>query len=166
MNISSHRKRCQPKLGKVWLSQPGSGLCKRQCSLKICVQPLGTQPCLGIIFREKGLQISDKKHNVYHYHYDIDVYFQENFWTDTKVSVNRVGTTLAPIAKSLDRYILYCDNVTAQTQDSFKSVIWCCIIYYYQEHRLVASCSCWICTTSKGIEAWLDNNQPFLGGQL
>lgn len=32
---------------KVWISQPGSGLDKRQCTLQICFRPDGKQPRLG-----------------------------------------------------------------------------------------------------------------------
>ena len=32
---------------KVWISQPGAGLDKRQCSLQICFSPEGKQPPLG-----------------------------------------------------------------------------------------------------------------------
>ena len=106
---------------KVWISQPGSGLDKRQCSLQVCVRPKGTQPRLGIIFRGKGLRISDAERNSYHK--DVNVYFQENAWADTKFSVKWVGKTLAPIVENLHRYVLFCDNLTAQTQDSFKSAV-------------------------------------------
>lgn len=32
---------------KVWISQPGSGLDKRQCTMQICFRPDGKQPRLG-----------------------------------------------------------------------------------------------------------------------
>ena len=38
---------------KVWISQPGSGLEKRQCTLQVCFHPTGKQPKLAIIFRGK-----------------------------------------------------------------------------------------------------------------
>ena len=44
---------------KFQISQAGSGLDKRQCSLQIFVRPVGTQPRLSIIFCRKGLQISE-----------------------------------------------------------------------------------------------------------
>ena len=43
---------------KVWISQPGSGLDKRQCTLQVCLRASGKQPKLGIIFRGKGKGIS------------------------------------------------------------------------------------------------------------
>ena len=39
---------------KVWVSQPGSRLEKRQCTLQICFRPEGEQPKIGIIFRGMG----------------------------------------------------------------------------------------------------------------
>ena len=39
---------------KVWISQPGAGLDKTQCSLQICFSPEGKQPPLGIVFRGAG----------------------------------------------------------------------------------------------------------------
>ena len=42
-------------------------------------------------------------------------------WADRKVSVNWVGTT--PIVERRDRCVRFCDNLTAQTQDSFKSAV-------------------------------------------
>ena len=98
---------------KVWIAQPGSGLDKRQCSLQVCVRPVGSQPRLGIIFQGKGKRISDAERNSYHK--SVDVFFQENAWADTRTSVEWVGRTLNPCVEELDRYVLYCDNLTAQT---------------------------------------------------
>ena len=42
----------------TWISQPGSGLDKRQCSLQVMFRPEGKQPRLAIIFRGKGKRIS------------------------------------------------------------------------------------------------------------
>ena len=46
---------------KVWISQPGSGLDKRQCALQICFCPTGPHPKLAIIFRDMGKRISEFK---------------------------------------------------------------------------------------------------------
>ena len=43
---------------KIWVSQPGSGLDKRQCSLQVCFRPSGLQPKIAVIFRGKGKKIS------------------------------------------------------------------------------------------------------------
>ena len=87
---------------KVWISQPGSGLDKRQCSLQICVRPTGIQPRLCIVFRGKGLRISDAERKSYHQ--GVDVFYQENAWV--KVAVEWVEKTLNPIVEELDRYVL------------------------------------------------------------
>ena len=45
----------------AWISQPGSGLDKRQCTLQVMFRPEGNQPKLGIIFRGKGRVTMDEK---------------------------------------------------------------------------------------------------------
>ena len=67
------------------MSQPGSGLEKRQCTLQVCVRATGKQPKLAIIFRRKGKRISDDEKAAWHE--DVDVYFQANAWADTDFSV-------------------------------------------------------------------------------
>ena len=49
------------------------------------------------------------------YYKDVDVYFQENMWTDKNISVKWVSKIFAPIVESLDQYILLCGNLTVQT---------------------------------------------------
>ena len=66
---------------KVWISQPGSGLEKRQCTLQVCFHPTGKQPKLAIIFRGKGKRITKEEKEAWHK--EVDVYFQENAWADT-----------------------------------------------------------------------------------
>ena len=41
----------------TWISQPGSGLDKRKCTLQMMVRGDGRQPRLAIIFRGKGKRI-------------------------------------------------------------------------------------------------------------
>ena len=67
------------------------------------------------------MKISDAERNSYHP--DVDVFFQVNAWVDTKVAVEWVEKTLNPVVEELNRYVLYCDNLTAQTHDSFKSAV-------------------------------------------
>ena len=95
---------------KVWISQPGSGLDKRQCTLQICFRPTGEQPRLGVIFRGTGKRISQDEKEAYHP--DVDVYYRENAWADTKVSVEWVQKTLSPSVKDDERFALFCDNLT------------------------------------------------------
>ena len=79
---------------KVWISQPGSGLDNRQCTLQICFRPTGKQPRVAIIFNGKGKRISEDEKNAWHP--DVDVYFQENAWADTAFSVEWVKRTSPP----------------------------------------------------------------------
>lgn len=106
---------------KVWISQPGSGLDKRQCTLQVCFRPTGDQPKLGIIFRGTGKRISEDEKKAYHP--DIDVYFQENAWADTKVSVEWVEKTLTEAVRGDDRFVLFCDNLTGQVATEFKEAV-------------------------------------------
>ena len=46
---------------KVWISQPGSRLEKRQCALQVCFRPNSDQPRLGIIFLGTSKRISNDK---------------------------------------------------------------------------------------------------------
>ena len=48
------------------------------------------------------------------WHPDVHVLWQENAWVDTTVSVNWVNTTLKPVVESLEKYVLFADNLTAQ----------------------------------------------------
>ena len=109
------------KYHKVWIAQPGSGLEKRQCTLQICVRAAGEQPRLAIIFRGKGMRISeDEKAS---WHKDVDVYFQPNAWADTEFSKKWAKKTLSRCVKDLKRFVLFADNLTAQTSDAFKESV-------------------------------------------
>ena len=71
---------------KVWISQPGAGLDKRQCSLQICFRSEGNRPPLGIVFRRAGKRISEDERSSWHK--DVYFFFQENARVDTKVAVD------------------------------------------------------------------------------
>ena len=106
---------------KVWISQPGSGLDKRQCTLQVCFRPSGEQPRIGIIFRGKGMRITDDERNAWHE--DVHVFFQENAWADTKFSLDWLKRSLFPIVEKETRYVLFCDNLTAQVSNDFKEAV-------------------------------------------
>ena len=91
---------------EVWISQPGSGLAKRQCTIQICLGPTGEQPRLGVIFRGTGKGVNNDKKAVHHP--DIYVYYQENAWADTKMSVEWVQKTLSSSVKDDNRFVLFC----------------------------------------------------------
>ncbi len=106
---------------KVWISQPQSGLDKRQCTLQLCLRPTGQQPRLAVIFRGKGKRISEDEKNAWHP--DVDVYFQENTKADTEFSNKWVKQTLSPAVKDSKRFVVFCDNPSAQVSDEFKKSI-------------------------------------------
>ena len=105
---------------KVWISQPGAGLEKRQCSLQIVFRPEGQQPRIAIVFRGKGFITEDERQA---YHKDVDVYFQTNAWVDTAISVEWVNRTLAKCTGGSERFVLYCDNLPGQCADDFKEAV-------------------------------------------
>ena len=106
---------------KVWVSQPGSGLEKRQCTLQVCVQPERNQLRLAVIFRGKGKRISSDEKAAYNK--DIDIYYQDNAWADTTVSVEWVENTLSQAVQGEERFVLFCDNLTAQVSDEFRQAV-------------------------------------------
>lgn len=105
---------------KVWISQPGAGLEKRQCTLQICIRAEGEQPRIAVIFRGKGFVGQDERLS---YHPDVDVYFQPNAWADTKFSVEWAEKTLAPVVKDTERFVLFCDNLSCQKSNEFKEAV-------------------------------------------
>ena len=70
---------------KTWISQPASGLDKRQCTLQVCARGDGTQPKISIILRGKGKRVHQDE--IAAYHPDVDAYWQVNAWADTECSV-------------------------------------------------------------------------------
>ena len=84
---------------------------KRQCTLQIAFRPEGKQPRICIVFRGKG-RISED-----------DVLFQYCAWVDTDTSLKWVSKTLSESVKDLDRFVLFCDNLSAQTTDVFKEAV-------------------------------------------
>ena len=57
------------------------------------------------------------------YHKSGDIYCQKCAWADTQVSVDWVKNTLAPAAKNLGEFILFCDDLTSQTSEQFLSEV-------------------------------------------
>ena len=106
---------------KIWITQPGSGLDKRQCTLQIVTRAEGEQPRIAIIFRGQGKRISlDEK---IAWHQDVDVYWQCNAWADTKVSLEWVKGMLSKSVQGLNRFALFLDNLKSQESDEFKSAV-------------------------------------------
>ena len=107
----------------IWISQPGSGLDKHQYSLQIMFKPKGVQPKLAVIFRGKGLQISEDEKKAWHQ--DVDVYFQTNAWMDQRVCKRWCDKTLLPFIKEqgLSKFVLLLDNLKGQMQDHSKDAV-------------------------------------------
>ena len=75
----------------VWVSQPGSGLEKRQASLQLCFGPKTiVRPAL--IFRGTGKRITPDE--IMAYHKEVDVYWQTNAWADTAFCTDWANNTL------------------------------------------------------------------------
>ena len=83
---------------QIWVSQPGSGLDKRQT-----VKP-------AIVFRGKGNVSTQKREK---YDKDIDVYFQPYAWMDTE-NILKNGLKDDPAEK-----VLFADNVGFQQAQNF-----------------------------------------------
>ena len=103
---------------RVWIANPGSGFEKRQCTLQVCISP-ESKVRIAIIFRGSGKRISSDE--IKTYHPDVDIYWQDNTWADTKFSVEWVKHSLKEGTKPLDgkEFALFCDNLTAQVSDEF-----------------------------------------------
>ena len=97
---------------KLWISQPDSGLNKRQCTLQVCFRPTGEQPRLAVIFHGTGKRVSEDEKAAYHH--DMDVYWQENLWANMQMFVEWVEKTLASAVKDEDHFVFIYDNLMAQ----------------------------------------------------
>ena len=107
---------------KVWVANPGPGLEKRQCTLQIAFSPVGSKLRIAIIFRGTGKRISEDEKAAYHK--DVDIYWQENAWADTKVCCEWVNRTLKEGVKDFDdEFLLLCDNLEGQISYSFKEQV-------------------------------------------
>ena len=107
----------------TWISQPGSGLDKRQCSLQVMFRPEGEQPQISIIFRGKGLRISQEEKDAWHP--DVQVFFQTNAWMDQKVNMEWTEKVLFKFVEkeNLKKFVLLCDNLEAHQKDDFKESV-------------------------------------------
>ena len=102
---------------KVWTAQPGRGLDKCRCTPQICFQPNGEQSYIAVIFWRQQKRITEDKLQAWHA--DIDADFQQNAWAETELSVAWVDKTLKQVVEIESRFILFCDNLTAQIRENF-----------------------------------------------
>ena len=103
---------------QVWVSQPSSGLDKRQATLQLCIRADGEQNVEpALIFRGKGRVAMAEKGK---YDKRVDVYFQQNAWMDEEINMQWVQGTLIPgIGKGSDEKVLFADNVGFQQSKEF-----------------------------------------------
>ena len=95
VNLSKSEKRDH----RVWVANPGLGLDRRQCTLQVCISP-ESKADIAIIVRGSGKRNSADE--IKAYHPDVDVYWQEKAWADTKFSVEWVRQTLKEGTKLLE----------------------------------------------------------------
>ena len=73
---------------QVWVSQPSSGLDKRQATLQLCIRAEGQQNVKpAIVFRGKGNVSTEEKAQ---YDEGVDVYFQSCTWMDSEINMTFV----------------------------------------------------------------------------
>ena len=103
---------------QVWVSQPSSGLDKRQATLQLCIRASGEQKVKpAIVFRGKGNVTREEKAR---YDKGVDVYFQKSAWMDADVNMQWVKGTLIPgIEKGSNEKVLFADNVGFQLAEEF-----------------------------------------------
>ena len=104
---------------QVWISQPGSGLDKRQAALQLCIKAEGEQTVKpAIIFRGKGNVLSAEQEK---YDADVHVYFQSNAWMDAEVNLKWTKHTLKDGLKDdfNTEKVLFADNVGFQQTQAF-----------------------------------------------
>ena len=105
------------------ISQTGSGLDKKQYSLQVMFRPEGKQPRLAIIFRGKRKRISLDEGLAWHP--DVDVFFQEKGWMNTKFCLEWTEKSLTKFVndEKVERHVLLLDNLEAQTQAEFREAV-------------------------------------------
>lgn len=104
---------------QVWISQPGSGLDKRQATLQLCIKAEGEQTVKpAIIFRGKGNVLNAEQEK---YDADVHVYFQSNAWMDAEINLKWTKHTLKDGLKDdfNTEKVLFADNVGFQQTQAF-----------------------------------------------
>ena len=124
--IVSSQRRCEyvkkgEKNHNTWISQPGSGMDKRQCFIQILYHPEAKQLKLGINFYGKGRVVMDEKLAC---HKSINVFFQTNAWIDIHLCSKWIDTTLSTFVldEKLETVLLL-DNISCQELDGLKEKV-------------------------------------------
>ena len=102
---------------QVWVSQPSSGLDKRQTTLQLCIRADGEQNVKpALIFRGKGHVATEDKGK---YDKRVDMYFQQNACMDEEISMQWVQGTLNSGIGNDKEKVLFADNVGFQESQQF-----------------------------------------------
>ncbi|CAB3999323.1 C2H2 zinc finger [Paramuricea clavata] len=105
---------------QVWVSQPSTGLDKRQATLQLCIWAEGEQNVKpAIVFRGKGNITSAEKAQ---YNKGVDVYFQKCAWMDADLDMEWVSRTLIPgVGNSPDEKVIFTDVGFQQGKEFHKA---------------------------------------------
>ena len=103
---------------QIWVSQPGSGLDKRQATLQLYIRAEGRQTVKpAIAFRGKGNVSTQEREE---YDEEIDVYFQPCAWMDSETNMKWTENTLKNGVKDNPaEKVLFADNVGFQQAQNF-----------------------------------------------
>ena len=112
---------------RVRISQPSSGLEKRQCTLQLYFGPGKRLYRPAVIFRgtEKRINAIEKAT----WHPDVDVYWQGCAWADSAfgnswaANTYRKGVCSSSTVAPEEQSILFANNLYGQTTDEFKRVL-------------------------------------------
>ena len=112
---------------RVRISQPSSGLEKRQCTLQLCFGPGERVYKPAVIFRGTGKRINAVEKASWHK--GAEVYWQACAWADSAFRNSWAGNTYrkglggSSIAAPEEQSILFADNLYGQTTEDFKRVL-------------------------------------------
>jgi hypothetical protein len=73
---------------RVWVTQIGSGLDKRQATLQLCIRARGEQPKSCLIFRWRQKRNKTQRDELKKYDVDVVCLWQKNALADTEVCLN------------------------------------------------------------------------------
>ena len=111
---------------RVRISQPSSGLEKRQCTLQLCYGPGERLYRPAVISLGTGKRINAVEKAAWHP--DMDVYWQGSAWADSAfynswaVNTYRKGVCGSSTAAPEEQFFFFADNLYGQTTDEFKRV--------------------------------------------
>ena len=95
------------------------------CTLQLCFSPdeKGSQPRPAIIFRGKGVRISNLERAAWHT--GVDVSFNEKAWATDDWCYDNISKQMAPIVPGpkVAEALLLCDNLSGQCNDKFRKMM-------------------------------------------